>query len=449
MATLPPGAWPSPITAQMLAQAGKIVRWTCSCETDVFWDETRPTEGGRTVIVSRALGDVLPAPWSAKTSLHECVNCNLNPPPSNTLRMYGGCPFLVVRRSEQLLLIFAEKSDQRLYMLPLGSGQSPVAISPPPPSPKSWRFAEIIAGPSDEFWCIREMHAEDHSVSRDLVAVSTSGNLRSLICVPSANFYAHPRLSPGGTRFCFLTWSHPNMPWDSTQLHVADVDASGHVLNPRVVMGGDEVSVLSPEWLNDDERIVCISDSSGWYNPWIVHVSGACPPSHLIQEPAEWGVPYWLAGYTSLLPLPNDRILAAHGPPHLHRLAIIDAAAASFADIPSDYTSISHSFSVDVTRNRAFAVAAGPLTPYALIEIDLPSLAVTCVIDSIRPPCAPEFLPLPRPICVSGSSGRSVHAILHPATHPAHSASGPTPLIVTAHGGPTSAATAALRLKFA
>jgi hypothetical protein len=181
--------------------------------------------------------------------------------------MYGGCPFLVVRRGEQSLLIFTEKSDQRLYMLPLGSGLPPVAISPPPPSPRSWRFAEIIAGPGDEFWCIREMHAEDHSVSRDLVAVSTTGNLRSLISIPAANFYSHPRLSPNRSRLCFLTWSHPNMPWDSTHLHVADVDAGGLVTNARVILGGDDVSVLSPEWLHDDERIVCISDSSGWCRP--------------------------------------------------------------------------------------------------------------------------------------------------------------------------------------
>jgi hypothetical protein len=186
----------------------------------------------------------------------------------NTLRMYGGCPFLVVRKNDQLLLVFAEKSDQRLYMLRLGSQEPPVPITPPPPlAPKSWRFAEIISGPGDEFWCIREMHAEDHSVSRDLVAVSTSGNLRSLISIPSANFYAHPRLSPSLARLCFVTWSHPNMPWDATQLHVADVDASGQVSNARVVLGGDETSVLSPEWFNDDERIVCISDSSGWCPP--------------------------------------------------------------------------------------------------------------------------------------------------------------------------------------
>ena len=78
MASPTPGSWPSPITAQMLAQAGKIVRWTCACDDDVFWDETRPTEGGRTVIVSRARGDVLPAPWSAKTALHECVPPSFN-----------------------------------------------------------------------------------------------------------------------------------------------------------------------------------------------------------------------------------------------------------------------------------------------------------------------------------------------------------------------------------
>jgi dipeptidyl aminopeptidase/acylaminoacyl peptidase len=180
-----------------------------------------------------------------------------------------------------------------------------------------------------------------------------------------------------------------------------------------------------------------------------VYASGARSPSHLIQESSEWGVPYWLAGYTSLIPLPNDRILAAHGPPHLHCLTIIDVAAATFADIPSDYTSIAHSFSVNVNRSRAFAIAAGAHTPYSLIELDLQQAAVTHVIDSIIPPCKPEFLPVPRPICITGSAGRNVHAILHPATHPEFSSNGPTPLIVTAHGGPTSAATAALRLKFA
>lgn len=160
-------------------------------------------------------------------------------------------------------------------------------------------------------------------------------------------------------------------------------------------------------------------------------------------------MPYWLAGYTSLVPLPNDKILAAHGPPHHHCLTIIDAASASFADIPSDYTSIAHSFSVDSTRSHAFAVAAGAHTPYSLIQIDLAHASVSHVIDSTLPPCAAAYLPVPRAICVSGCGGRSVHAIIHPATHPAHSANGPTPLIVTAHGGPTSAATAALRLKFA
>jgi len=180
-----------------------------------------------------------------------------------------------------------------------------------------------------------------------------------------------------------------------------------------------------------------------------VHASGAAPPSHLIQEAAEWGVPLWLSGHTSLIMLPNDRILAAHGPPHNHRLCIINAAAATLTDIPSDFTSVTHSFSVDRTRTRAFAVAAGSHTPFALIEVDLSQAAVARVIDSPPPPCPPEYLPTPRPICVNGSGGRSVHAILHPATHPSHSTNAPAPLIVTAHGGPTSAATAALRLKFA
>ncbi len=54
MATAPYGAWESPITA--LSVTGAALRFSDSLEVDggdLYWTESRPAEGGRTVVVRR------------------------------------------------------------------------------------------------------------------------------------------------------------------------------------------------------------------------------------------------------------------------------------------------------------------------------------------------------------------------------------------------------------
>ena len=46
------------------------------------------------------------------------------------------------------------------------------------------------------------------------------------------DFYAAPRLSPDGTRLAWITWDHPDMPWDHTELWVADARSRGRSVGP-------------------------------------------------------------------------------------------------------------------------------------------------------------------------------------------------------------------------
>ena len=69
---------------------------------EVWWSETRPHEDGRSAVVRRAADgtteDLLPAPWNARTRVHE----------------YGGRAWLPVPRpGAATALVFASFADQR------------------------------------------------------------------------------------------------------------------------------------------------------------------------------------------------------------------------------------------------------------------------------------------------------------------------------------------------
>jgi dipeptidyl aminopeptidase/acylaminoacyl peptidase len=414
-----PGEWISPLTAEMVASSRKTIGWVQIVGDDLWWDELRPDDEGRTVVVSRVHGDLFPAPWSASSKVHE----------------YGGLSWLGFTKESKQMLAFVNSFDQRIYVKKLQ--REPLAITPASSANESYRYIEMIAV-DDEIWCIRETH-RGRRVSRDLVAVSDFG-VRTL--ESSSHFIAHPRVSPDGTKITWVAWDHPQMPWDGTVLKVADID-HGAMKNIRTLVGSSGISSLSPEWGGTD-IIYFTSDKSGWWNLWKSDLAGN--QSQIINEETEWDQPHWFMGYRPILPLPNGKLLCLHGPVESRKLTLVDPVLKSFRDLESELNSFKSTFTVD--GERAYAVGSGTSIVQQLVEFDLETLKVREVIREIHAPVDSSFLTTPYAITVDGKRGRTVHAIVHPARNPNFEQSELTPLLVMVHGGPTDNASASVNLAF-
>ena len=399
--------------------------WSQAIGDDLWWDEVRPSEAGRTLVVSRQHGDILKSPWSAKSQVHE----------------YGGLSWLGIVLQGQAILAFVNKADQRIYITePMGE---PQPLSPESPTGQSHRYIDMIAV-GDEIWCIREVHKEGR-VERDLVALSLNrkgvGSLR--ILEASSHFYAHPRLSADGRYLSWIAWEHPQMPWDGTELRVAEV-SNGQLRNVRVLAGDVQTSCLSPEWGPHNE-LYFICDKSGWWNLWQVDLRGQL--THLIEEASEWGFPLWQLGMRALSLLPDGQVLSVHGAVDARKIVRVDPTTRAMQDLDSELTDFKPSLSV--SSSKAYAVGASGKVVSQLFEIDLLSWQVSNVVTSVAAPLDARYFPKPHEISAVRADGRKVYAILHAAHHPDFEPSEKPPLMVVVHGGPTANSAATLSMKYA
>ena len=451
------GTWKSPISAADVARGEMKVGFPSIAGGEVWWQESRPAEGGRvTVMASAGPGDepreLLAAPWYARTRVHE----------------YGGRSYLPVPSAEEpgrFDLVFANFTDQRLYRQS-GTGAGADEPTPLTPDEAGFRFADLTLSPDGrEIWCVREISRPDDGrpepgfhtgggakVNHAIVAVPLDGSAAAgdadaiRVLVTGADFFAFPTPSPDGTRLAWINWDHPRMPWDGTELRVGAVTGAAggvRVADSALIMGGPEESVLAPRW-RDDETLYAISDASGWWNLYeAAAVAGTAPrPLHPAEE--EFAGPLWQLGGRPFELLSDGRLAVLHGLGEL-QLAVLDPATGTLADIhlPGYRTGRTQ---LAVSGTTIATVAGGPAAPWAVLRV---SSAATGAVGSSfevmtgQPVVAPDpgYLPDARPAQLSGGAdGRVIHAIVYPPGN-AHAVAPDgerPPYVVFIHGGPTS-----------
>ena len=419
MKIAPYGTWESPISAALTTQAGlRFNDWVVVDGDDVYWVESRPQEGGRSVIVRRSpsggIDDMGPDDFNARTSANE----------------YGGGAYTAADG----LVFAAQFADQRLYRID-HEGHA-TAITQEPPVPRGHRYADVVVG---DGWAIgvRERHTADaDEPANELVRIPLDGGEPEIVA-SGHDFMSSPRVSSDGAKIAWLAWDHPNMPWDATELWIADLSADGRLANHTRVVGDSSESLFQPEW-SPDGVLHVISDRTGWWNLYRVAGHDLEP---LLPMDAEFGIPQWVFGLSRYVFLDDGRIVAAHGGDSGDVLVVIDGDGHRQVRLP--FASVGSSLAA--RGNTVYAVASGPDRAASLVRIGIDDGTVEDIRVPEGPPIDSAYISIPEAIAFPCDEGVA-HALYYPPTNPNFAAPDGElpPVIVSIHGGPTSAARSAL-----
>jgi dipeptidyl aminopeptidase/acylaminoacyl peptidase len=415
----PYGSWKSPITAEFIA-SGTIAFGQIALDgEDVYWIETRPAEGGRNVVVrwtpEGGPHDLTPPPFNVRTRVHE----------------YGGGAFLISGES----LYFVHFADQRIYRQQ-GEG-APEAIT----VGGGLRYADIVLDlMRNRLICVRE----DHSMTgrepvNSLVAVPLDGQGAGNELVSGNDFYSSPRLSPDGSYLAWLTWNHPNMPWDGAELWLGEVRRDGSLGKREKIAGGPEESILQPEW-SPDGVLHFVSDRTGWWNlyRWRQGETEAlCPMA------AEFGRPPWVFAMSTYGFQSPERIVCSFVREGRWHLRLLDTGSRTLEGIETGYTDIRE---VRVWAGRVVLSAGSPTEPNSIVRLDLRGEGLEVLRRSSEIDLDPSCFSAPESIQFPTEGGKTAHGFFYAPRNKNYTAlSGELPpLLVKSHGGPTAATSTTL-----
>jgi dipeptidyl aminopeptidase/acylaminoacyl peptidase len=408
------GTWTSLVTARAVA-AGSVRLGSIAIDgDDIYWIEGRPDEGGRHVVVRRSadgrIADATPQHTNVRTRVHE----------------YGGAAYVVSRG----VIYFSEFADQRLYRLV--PGRSPEPMTPA----GEWYYADGSVDVSrNRLVCVREDHTvKGREAVTSLVSVPLDGPLTPGQVVASGyDFYSTPRFSADGSHLAWLSWRHPHMPWDSTELWVAEVAEDGAIVRPAQVAGGDYESIFQPEW-SPDGTLYFVSDRTGWWNLYRL-VRDRVEPIQPME--AEFGRPQWQLGTRTWACAGASRLLVSFGQNGRWHLATIDLSTPGLTHVPAH---VEPADSVVATATHAVIVGSSPSEPDAVCRIDFATGDVERLRVASNERVAEDVVSIPQAIEFPTDNGLTAHAFYYAPRNPQFTglAGERPPLLVTCHGGPTA-----------
>ncbi len=415
----PYGSWKTPITSKLIVSETIKLGDIVLAGEDIFWSESRPAESGRNVIVrwdyEGNIADLTPKAYNVRTLVHE----------------YGGGSFA----ASGGVVYFANFDDQRLYRQT--TDLEPQAITPE----GRLRYADCVVDESRQrLICIRE----DHSIRgrepvNTIAAIGLTIDGEQQVLVSGNDFYAAPRVSPDSTQLTWLSWNHPNLPWDGTELWVAELRPDGSVGESKKVAGGASESIFQPEW-SPDGVLYFVSDRTGWWNLYRYHhkdVEPMCP------KEVEFGRPQWLFSMATYGFESIDKIICTYTTKGVWHLAILELTTGELEVIETPFTEI---LNLRASPGKAVFCGGSATEPSSIVKFDLASNSFDILRRSSEVEIGGGYLSVPDAIEFPTEGEKTAHGFFYaPKNSDFEGTVGELPpLLVKSHGGPTGATSTSL-----
>ena len=452
------GSWVSPIGSADLVRGALRLSAPRIDGGRLFWIEGRPSEGGRQVVMVARLPELASGAASGRVILQDIREASpLGVNVRTRVHEYGGGEYTTWRD----FLFFVDDADGRIYGGRLGGSFVPI-------TPRGSRYADLVAS-LDGGWlfAVEERPREGTEPENRLVSIplavgssqaraEAGGSPR--IVAAGHDFYASPVVTAASDGLAWLAWDHPNMPWNESVLERVAWGAEGLRGDPQRVAGRPKESLFQPRFAADGTLYV-VSDRSGWWNLMRI---GHGEPVAVHRDQSEIGRPQWVFGQSSWAF--ESEFDGSNFTSDGFSNGILASATTSGCDglIRIDIENgISHRIPTDLRSIGGLQAQGGWATWIAGSGTRGSALYVWRIGDAVPIEAVRESAPLEIPgdvISVAEArefelaDGRTTHAFVYAPRSGAQLARAGErpPLLVKSHGGPTSAASAALdpRIQF-
>ncbi len=405
----------------------------------IYWLELRPAEQGRVFLVkcdeSRKVSDITSKEYWIRTRVHE----------------YGGGAYTL----NQQFVYFANFKDQRLYCQPLNENQSPRPLTPEKNTDGSlgkYAALELSSdGKTVVFVYEKEYKKKENKNFIAALDLTSDEIAEPIILASGSDFYANPKISPDGRKITWLSWNHPNMPWNSTELILADFDRKkGVVASEQKIAGGMEVSVCLPKF-DQQGNLYFVMDEANQEenNPknwWNIYCYKNGKIKLITTELIEFGVPQWVFGQSNYSFLSNGKLVCITVKDGKSSLVLVDPKSLEYKSINIPYTEY-NSLAVDA-NDDIFFIGASPVSLPAVINFNPKSLEAKILKKSSTVKISEEDISIPKFISYPTSDGYAAYAQLYLPKNGKYEAPeyDKPPLLVIVHGGPTGRTNSGLAL---
>ncbi len=415
------GLWDSLITPAYLSQGIRIsdLKWDQS--GDLVWLESR---------ADRSVCVIQPQDGQAARDLNSTFSVRAKVG-------YGGADFTVGKGD----VYFVEADSGRIYRQPIQPG-APQVLTP------GFGAAAAPALSPDDKWLlwIRSYEEQD-----SLEIVDVAGKNWPQKLVSGNDFYMQPAWHPDSNQAAWISWDHPDMPWDATKLCLGklEIPATGLPIlaQKESIAGGENIAVFQPEFSPDGKYLAYASDESGW---WQLYIYDLHQQTHkqLTSVLAEHAKPAWVQGMRTYGFGPDGReIYFIRNQAGQDSLWVYNLEDETEAPIPLDpgYTSLEQ---ISVSAQGIALIASGGAIPARVICRILPlanlkrkqesTPAVKILRRSMSEELPVQFYAEPQNIRWEDLDGNEAFGIFYSPQNPKFTGLGKPPLIVSIHGGPTS-----------